>query len=1025
MNIVITEHKDHFKPNDHKTYEFVTCATTIREVLQERFEGFVEFDGPTIVVLDGVPRLRKEWDEELVNEGSHITIAAVPGSGIELIVMAVIAIAAAAYAVYAVNNLPDTSTVERPKAKPVYTLEGESNIAKLGQPIEVPYGRNRWWPSYASRPFTRFQDDNQFLYQLFCLGQGSYENVEVRIEDTLIDNFQEVQWELYPPGTAASMFPDSVVTSNETAGLELFGTNESQHKTYGPFVLNPPNTKTNRIEIDVVMPSGMYYMKDDGGLEYRQASVAFDVQIIDDQGNPQGPWTNIATRTYRYRTTDAIRRTIAVTVASARYQIRGRRINNADTSYRSGNKITWEGTRAVLPSTKLYGNVTLLAVAIRATNNLNSNSSNRINVTATRKIPVFEGGKWVTKGSRSVVWAALDVLRNDDYGAQIPQQYIDMTKMQTLDAYLTSRNIYFDYIFTQKTKVWDALKLILKVARAEPIIMLPLISAFRYEKKSIPAAVFTPDNIEEGSFEWLVNYPDPLDYDGLRVTYVDQVKWKEDVVDCLPPGSEGKRLKAVDLHGCADRNNAYHEGMYMAMSQRRVRETIKFKTGREGFIPVRGDMIALSYPIPRWGDNAWVVDIADDKKTITMDRPLKWTSGAQHVVMLRLDNGQGNGPHNCVQGSATNILILDDPLPNISFSTKIGREPVYALFGVTGEFARYLRVENTEASSNDTVEITSTNYVADLDQFDNATAPASTSGVTVPSVPDLPDIPYVTVSKIPGNYSRVNVYWGSALGAKSYNLQVSYDGGTTYRHVASTDATSYQLILEQTGTIHVRVAAVNVGAGEWKVWTGTVGEATNRPFPVSGLALAFPFVGKTIALQWNPAIDANDYVIEVYSMPGDSLLTTLYNKGVSLNISLAEALSGGYVSRNYKFRVYGRNSKGWSETDAVLDVSNPAPRKLALPTSVQIAETPTTATFRVTWEQLPDDDIVTYRVWGSQTDGFTPSDANKFLEVLGTSGDITVQKVSGVIPTTYGRIAAIDAWGDEYNVSDQFVATTA
>ncbi|QIW90761.1 UNVERIFIED_ORG: hypothetical protein GCAPEGMB_00442 [Vibrio phage V07] len=1022
MNIVITEHKDHFKPNDHTVTEFVTCATTIRGVLQERFEGFVEFDGPTIVVLDGVPRLRAEWDDELVKEGSHLSIAAVPGTGIEVVVMAVIAVAAAAYAVYAVNNLPDTNTVERPKSKPVYTLEGESNIAKLGQPIEVPYGRNRWWPAYASRPFTRFQDDNQFLYQLFCLGQGSYDNVEVRIEDTLINNFQEVQWELYPPGTAASMFPDSVVTSNETAGLELFGTNESQHKTYGPFIVNPPNTKTNRIEIDVVMPEGMYYMKDDGGLEYREARVIFEVQIIDDQGNPTGQWTKIADRTYRYRTTEAIRRTIAVTVASARYQIRGRRANSADTSYRSGNKITWEGTRAVLPSTKLYGNVTLLAVAIRATNNLNSGSSNRINVTATRKIPVFEGGKWVTKASRSVVWAAVDVLRNSEYGGQIPQQYIDMDKLKLLDTELTSRNIFFDYIFTQKTKVWSALKLILKVARAEPIVMLPLISAFRYEKKSIPAAVFTPDNIEEGSFEWLVNYPDPLDYDGLRVTYVDHTKWKEDVVDCIPPGSDGKRLKAVELFGCADRNNAYHEGMYMAMTQRKVRETVKFKTGREGFIPVRGDMVALSYPIPKWGDHAWVTEIADDKKTITFDRNLDWGSG-QHVLLLRLDNGQGNGPHNVVKGSTPNVAVLAEPLPNISFSTKIGREPVYALFGKAGEFARYLRVENTVADANDTVAITCSNYVSDLDQFDNATAPASTSDVTVPTVPDLPNIPYVTVSKIPGDYSRVNVYWGSALGAKSYNIQVSYDGGTTYRHVASTDATNYTLILERSGTIHVRVSAVNVGAGPWKVWTGQVGEATNKPFPVSGLALAFPFVGKTIALQWNRAIDANDYVIEVYGLPNDNLLTTRYSSGVSLNITLSEAIAGNYVSRAYRFRVYGRNSKGWSETAASVDVANPAPRKLALPTSVQIAETSTTATFRVTWEQLPDDDIVAYRVWGSQTDGFTPSDSNKFMDVLGGSGDITVQKKSGAIPITYGRIAAIDAWGSDHNLSDQFVAT--
>ncbi|QQM14087.1 putative tail protein [Vibrio phage pVco-14] len=1020
MNLVITEHKDHFNPNEHNTYEFVTCATSIRGVLKERFEGFVEFNSPTIVLVNGDAKLRKEWDDHILKDGDHISIAAVPGTGIEVVVMAIIAVAAAAYAVYAVNNLPDTSAVEKPKSKPVYSLEGESNIAKLGQPIEVVYGKNRWWPSYASRPFTRFQDDNQFLYQLFCLGQGEFADIEIQIEDTPINSFQEVQYEIYPPGTAASMFPDSVVTSNETAGLELFGPNEGQFQVYGPFVVNPPGTKTDRIEVDVVMPQGMYYMKDDGGLEYRSASILFEVQVIDDAGNPQGSWFPLASARYNYRTTDVIRRTIAKSVGLARYQIRGRRTNNADTSYRAGNKITWEGTRAILPSTKLYGNVTLLAVAIRATNNLNDASSNRINVIATRKLPILKRGKWVPTKSRSLVWAAIDVLCNA-YGAQVPVQYLDMQKLELLDQEFEAKGIFFDYIFTQKTKIWDALKLIFKVGRAEPIVLLPLISAFKYEKKSIPNAVFTPDNIIEGSFEWLINYPDPLEPDGLEVTYIDQTTWKEDVVECIPPGSQGVRTKKVELLGCADRNNAYHEGMYMALRQERVRETVKFRTGREGFIPIRGDMIAVSYPIARWGSTGSIVEIADDKQTLYLDRAVPW-SHLSNVIMLRLDNGSGFGPVEVTKGANETVAILKSPLPNIHFSQKVGREPVYFLFGENDKFAKLLQVEKTEASSNDEVTVTATNYEDDLDQFDSATAPPSKSGVYIPKVPDLPDIPYANIATIPGDFARVNVFWGTALGAKSYVLQASYDNGVTWRPVVTTNATSYNMILEGSGLLKIRVQAINVGAGPWKYASAEVGQAANPPLDVTGLSLSFPFVGKTISLQWNRAIDAQDYVIEVYDFETDGLLTTLYSPGVSLMVTYADALSGGYVRRKYKFRVYGRNSKGWSKNAAVIDVANPIPEKVTGISSTQIAETSTTATFRVKWTGLSQDDIRAYRVWGSKTNNFTPDDSTLVLEANATSGDITIQKSGGTIPILYGRIAALDVWGDEYNVSDQFIA---
>src|SRR5690606_1195284 len=127
-------------------------------------------------------------------------------------------------------------------------------------------------------------NNESLLFQLFCLGQGEMDTEKIMIEDIPITNFAEVEYQIIPPGQHVTLFPDNVVTSAAVQGLELKGVNEDGYAAVGPFVANPAGTKTNRIGIDIVLPQGLFYANDEGGLDKVTVGWRIQARQIDDSG---------------------------------------------------------------------------------------------------------------------------------------------------------------------------------------------------------------------------------------------------------------------------------------------------------------------------------------------------------------------------------------------------------------------------------------------------------------------------------------------------------------------------------------------------------------------------------------------------------------------------------------------------------------------------------------------------------------------------------------------------------------------
>ena len=191
-----------------------------------------------------------------------------------------------------------------PAASPTYSLQARGNSARLGQPIPAIYGQHRIFPNLAAAPWSQYQNNEQYLHQLFMVGQGEYDIQSINIDDTPIANFAEVDTQIIPPGGSITLFQPDYVTAPEVAGQELL-----HNVAVGGFILNPADTLTSEIHIDIIAPSGLYSLNDNGSLASRSVSWIVEYSSIDNDGVALGSWSQLGSETLSQSTNTPQRRT--------------------------------------------------------------------------------------------------------------------------------------------------------------------------------------------------------------------------------------------------------------------------------------------------------------------------------------------------------------------------------------------------------------------------------------------------------------------------------------------------------------------------------------------------------------------------------------------------------------------------------------------------------------------------------------------------------------------------------------------
>lgn len=1003
----------------------VKCGCTIEEMFKAYFgESFDYFETPHLVQLNGTP-VFKQFNESFPDAptwqtqpkpGDVVSLCPIPGDIVTAIVYIVVAIVVSVAVTLALSDpsIPnDTST----QGDTVYNLKGQQNQVRLSDPVECHYGKVRIFPSYAAAPFNQYEGNNQYQYSLFCVGLGVFDIDSVYIEDTPITNFDEVTYELIEPGGVSTIFPDNVTSSVEVSNVELYGPNQEEYPDpdgwFGGFVVNPSGTEINKIEVDIALPQGLFTLYE-GARYNRGVVVEFQAREVDDDGNPVGGaiWETIIDETITRRTQTPQRLTFSAEVDSGRYEVRGRRTSDKSNSAQVSDLCQWEALRSFEPSSLVYPKTTMLAVKALASNNLNNNTRSRVNVYATRKLPIWNdvSQEWSEPATtRNPVWAFCDALRSD-YGGRLDTEYLDMPSLYSLSQIFEAREDYFDGTFDSPTTIWESLKAISRVGRAAPISQGSRITMIRDQAQSLPAAMFNQENMIEGSFEENLKIFEFGEFDSLLVEYMDPVSFKPVEVLCQLPELTADNPDTLKLFGCTSRDQAYREGMYILACRQYQRINYKFKTGLEGHIPTFLDSVAISHDVFEDGRSGFVVAYDEEERELTLSESVIFEDEKTYAVIFRGNDGAAMGAAIEVsEGNAENKIILaSEPPDAFNFSTLNQVPPLY-FFGEVGSETVKGKVVGISPDSQDEVSIELVNYDERVYGFDEYPTPSETPSTGVKNV-DLPEVENVIVTTIPDKSDLIVISWNPSFGALQYVIQRTFDTpvslSSSWEPVATVSGNQTTLeVPVLTSDVVYRVAAIRNSRGGWaQSPVATVG--------VSGTVPASPILNSTqpdfdeltASVIWQTSAGANGYSVDVYKQGEESPLRQVdVFQSLQYDYTISEMEEDSVTpSRELEFRVKAYNGAGASDPETVHQVTNDAPFAPTTPAAVDAGG----GDYDFSWDAVagPPADFDEYRVYMSETPGFTPAPSN--LVYQGADSFCTL----AVPATRYWRVAAFDKW---------------
>lgn len=805
---------------------------------------------PFVVRVGDKYLLEEEWPEAMPDEPVLIEKLAAGGGGGGGgskplgIIMAAFAIVAAPFTagqslllLIPAAGLLMTGSVPVPKAmspsltgtdtvSSTYSVSTNLNSARLYSAIPRLYGRLKITPDLASQPYTEFEGNEQYLYQLLTISVGRAAVKQVYIGNTPLDNFDGVQTQVINPYEKVTLFPDNVVTSSAVDNI-LIPNNGS---LLGPFVSTPVGSgDTRELAVDIHFPGGCYKINQETG-KPGSSSVRIYVVVtpVDDNGDVIGDPIQLGNKLFSFSTQTSQRATLRGEVPPGRYSVSVSRSGESkENDSKVQNDCYWVGLKSYLEPVGDYGNVTLLAIKVKASESLNSSTSREFSVIAAGMVRTWHpvlGWSEDPVETRSIAWAAADILTDTSYGAGLGDTKLDLTHLYQLDQVWSARGDECNYYFDNTTSVWDALSRVLRAGRAAPMYYAGKVEFIRDSEKLIPNIMFNPEDLVKNSLRVTYEWPMDDSPDHVVVQYYDRDTWTQEEVICALPGSPLRVPAKVEMLQISNRNQAWREGITMAASNRYRRRKIQFSTVHKGKIPRYNDLVSISHDLAAWGYPGVVISLDRVTGKIRTSEPLPFVSGDM-VISFQKKDGSPDGPYSVVAdptlGENEFGGIVEGDLTDVWISDGIKTRRTPYQFGPSGRTSLLGLALKATPKGSDRFDFEMVNYAPEVPLAESGQpvppTPPSSGLITPPTGPVIDRVIVVDTAII----GQQTVSWTPAVGARYYQVQTRQANGEWADEVSSVVVTSIPLQLPP-GPNSVRVRGVSDIAGHWVYWTGTL-----------------------------------------------------------------------------------------------------------------------------------------------------------------------------------------------------------
>lgn len=588
-----------------------------------------------------------------------------------------------------------------------------------------------------------------------------------------------------------------------------------------------PGATVETIAIDIVFAALR-----NNGAPNNERSVTIKVQYrpIDDAGNviAPGTWTEDEV-TYTDNANRARRYTTEFTLSGPmRPEVRvWRETYEQNDSADPSSAAQWVGLKGyIIPklgdSPASDDDSTRLAILVRSSGALSSQSENAVNCLVQRQLPIYESGGWSSPiFTRNPAWADVDWKTTQSQGA-ITLANLDIDSYVESAATADANSDTFDSNIDREVGLWEGSQSILRVARSKPILdpFTRLYKVYR-DEPSDPVQLFCEGfNCRAGSDS--ISLPDADTVTGVYVTFMDPLLWTEREGPTVGTDVDPRKVRGM---GFTTWDAAWREANFEYRDLLYRNHSVSISTEMEGLLPLHGQRVLLASAAKGWGHSGEVVE--QDGTTLRVWPAPIW-EGTGHYVYLQDDDGVPQGPFTCTQGLTEDLIELDSD-PGLTLRVGASWRSLFA-FG-NGDYGPRLAIvmertadgprtaslnllfdhpfvhEDPGAAPVDPYE--TDGEIPDLTVTNLEAEQVITGDVLLDPVTSPLDDPTGDFLIEPGGTAAgvtVSVRWDAVTGATVYKLRWKYIGIPGWHYVTTIDNEA-TFGVPQNGTIQVRVKA--------------------------------------------------------------------------------------------------------------------------------------------------------------------------------------------------------------------------
>ena len=523
-------------------------------------------------------------------------------------------------------DIPDVNNKEREQPGQDPSIRGSENQSRPLGTIPTLLGRRRVYPDLAANNYTwvdRYGD--QYLYQLFCLGQAEQEidTSTLKIEETLLKDYSAsgsisnvlngtdelIQVTIRQGGETPPMITKCVHEIQLNAILK----NKTEEGQDGSIIRTTPD-KTEEIHLDVFFYNGLGKYNDDGDVVstsvqleamYKRADQgdeSYQSLGILSYGSNTISGKELKTKRYMIHKTD---------LPAASYTVKVTRVTKDSEDNKVVDAVYVGSIRALKNEAPVSPQrcrlLTLMGVKIKVSEKLN-NVIKQLNVISSSRLPSYSGNgsgidSWPYAISSNPASAAIYAMTGGFSQQKLKDLEIDWPSFQALYQWCQDKGYECNEYIAESMPISTLLTRIASTCRSEIIRVNGKITVIQDIKKPAPVQLFTPRN-SHGYTESIIMADIP---DAMSLQYTDEeagfAKNELTIYNTADGNKEAEpqTTQDVPLWGVTSSVQARKLGMYKYAVSKNRPIVAKFSCDFEYLLCNKGDRIRYAGDIALTG----------------------------------------------------------------------------------------------------------------------------------------------------------------------------------------------------------------------------------------------------------------------------------------------------------------------------------------------------------------------------------------------------------------------------------------